>query len=127
MTPFRTLSFNALLLLASIACALAQTGPGNCHPYPGTAARDCLELIGQTLNSEAETPCSSTDGRATIISNNCAITTKCVAGQAAMSNDVAVRRALTAIGKCALSDYGSISGYYIGENGDKTCYLYPGK
>ena len=44
-----------------------------------------------------------------------------------MSNDVAVRRALTAIGKCALSDYGSISGYYIGENGDKTCYLYPGK
>ena len=125
MTPFRTLSFNALLLLASFACALAQTGPGTCHPYPGAAAQDCLELIGQNLNSEVQTLCVG--GRATISLRNCVITTTCGALEIDISNDVAVRRALTAIGSCALNDYGSISGYYIADNGDKTCYLYPGQ
>jgi hypothetical protein len=42
-------------------------------------------------------------------------------------NDDAVRRALTVIGSCALSDYGSISGYYVADDGSKTCYSYPGQ
>jgi hypothetical protein len=58
---------------------------------------------------------------------SCSITTTCSAGETAITNDDAVRRALTVIGSCALSDRGSISGYYIADNGDKTCYLYPGK
>jgi hypothetical protein len=57
---------------------------------------------------------------------SCSITTTCGPSETAIANDDAVRRALTAIGSCALSDYGSISGYYIADNGDKTCYLYPG-
>jgi hypothetical protein len=125
MTPSRTISFfNALLLLAPIASALAGN-VGNCHPYPGAAAQDCLELIGQSLRSEVQTNC--TDRRATITLRNCSITTKCGPDVTAVLNDDAVRRALTAIGSCALSDYGSISGYYIADDGSKTCYLYPGQ
>jgi len=123
MTPFRTISsFTALLLLAPIASALAGI-IGNCHPYPGAVAEDCLQLIGPNLNSKVQTPC--TDGRATITLGECSITTTCGKG-GTIRNDDAVRRALTTIGSCALSDYGSISGYYIADNGDKTCYLYPG-
>jgi hypothetical protein len=50
-----------------------------------------------------------------------------VCGCEGCGNDDASRRALTAIGSCTLNEYGSISGYYIAENGVKTCYLYPGK
>jgi hypothetical protein len=125
MTHFCTISFfNALLLLAPIASTLAAS-IGNCHPYPGAAAQDCLELIGQNLGSEDQTSCIG--GRATITLRNCSITTTCGTRETAIANDDAVRRALTAIGSCALSDMGSISGYYIADNGDKTCYLYPGK
>jgi hypothetical protein len=124
MTPFRTISFFALLL-APIASTLA-TGVGNCHPYPGAVAQDCLELIGNNLGSEVQTACTP-GGLATITLRNCSITTRCSSSSTTISNDDAVRRALTAIGSCALSDYGSISGYYIADNGDKTCYLYPRK
>lgn len=127
MMPFRTISFfNALLLLAPIIAssgALASS-IGNCHPYPGAVAQDCLQLIGQHLNDDNQTTC--TNGRATITLSLCSITTKCGAGETAITNDDAVRYALTAIGSCALNDRGSISGYYIADNGDKTCYLYPG-
>lgn len=124
MIPFRTISFFSALLLASIASA--QTGPGTCHPYPGAAAPDCLELIGNTLNSDAQTTCDS-NGRATMTLRNCSITTACAKGVTSISKDEAVRQALTAIGSCALNDHGSISGYYIDGSGNKTCYLYPGK
>jgi len=99
---------------------------GTCHPYPGAVAQDCLELIGNNLGSEHETTCGS-DGRALLKLRNCSITTKCGAGVTAVSDDTAVRRALTAIGACALNDYGSISGFYTADDGSKTCYLYPGK
>jgi hypothetical protein len=124
MTPFRTISFFNALLLAPIASTLAAS-IGTCHPYPGAVAQDCLELIGNNLGSEVQTAC--TGGLATITLRNCSITTRCGSSSTTISNDDAVRRALTAIGSCALSDYGSISGYYIADNGDKTCYLYPGK
>ena len=123
MSPFRTISFfSALLLIAPITSAATI---GSCHPYPGAVAQDCLQLIGQNLNSEAQTSC--TGGRATITLGTCSITTTCGSGETAIADDDAVRRALTAIGSCALSDYGSISGYYIADNGDKTCYLYAGQ
>ena len=126
MTPFRTISFFSALLLAPIASALASsTGTGPCHPYPGAGAQDCLALISQNLNNEDQTSC--TGGRATITLSTCSITTACGAGVTAVTNDDAVRRALTAIGSCALNDRGSISGFYTADNGDKTCYLYPGK
>lgn len=123
MTPFRTISFfNALLLIAPITSAATI---GNCHPYPGAVAQDCLELIGQNLGSEAQASCTGA-GYATITLRSCSITTTCGPGETAIENDEAVRRALTVIGSCALSDLGSISGYYIADNGDKTCYLYAG-
>ena len=118
------------LVLAAVAfvpiLASAQNGPGPCHPYPGAAAVDCLQLIGNNLNVETKTPCGS-DGRSTISLNNCAITTACGQGVTEIASDDSVRRALTAIGKCALNDHGSISGYYIADDGSKTCYLYPGQ
>jgi hypothetical protein len=58
---------------------------------------------------------------------NCSIVTKCGSGETAVVNDDAVRRALTTIGKCALNDRGSISGYYVADSGAKTCYMYPGQ
>ena len=128
MTPFRPISIlNALLLLASITSALAGiiADRDTCHPYPGADAQDCLLLISQNLNSEARTRC--TNGRATLTLRECSITTTCGKRETSIRDDDAVRRALTTIGKCALSDYGSISGYYVAGNGDKTCYLYPGK
>lgn len=66
-------------------------------------------------------------GRATLTLRACSIVTKCAASQTGIVNNDAVRRALTTIGTCALSDYGSISGYYNAEDGSKTCYIYPGK
>jgi hypothetical protein len=121
---------SALLVLTPLA--LAQT-VGNCHPYPGAAARDCLELIGNNLNNDKElqVPCGS--DHATITLGACAITTvntNCGGGgggNTGISTDEVVRRALTAIGTCALNDRGSISGYYLGQDNLKTCYLYPGQ
>ena len=117
-----TLLLSALSLLTPLASA--QTGVGPCHPYPGAAAQDCLELIGNKLRSEDEVPCRG--GRATLTLRLCSITTTCV-GDTGVSADAAVRRALTTIGSCALNDHGSISGYYTAEDGAKTCYLYPGQ
>jgi len=111
-----------LLLLSPFA--LSQT-LSDCHPYPGAVAQDCLELIGSHLNDDTALACDN--GPAAITLRNCVIVTNCGPGEKTVVADDAVRRALTTIGKCALSDYGSISGYYITESGTKTCYLYPGK
>ena len=127
MAPFRAVSlFSALVLLAPIASVRAAT-IGSCHPYPGAAAQDCLELIGNTLGNDTQTPC--TNGVSTITLRNCAITTKCASGASSpgITNEDAVRRALTAIGFCALNDLGSISGSYTGDDNVETCYLYPGQ
>lgn len=126
MTTFRFLNFVLGLLLLLSPLALSQTGPGTCHPYPGAAAPDCLELIGNNLNNEDTLSCGS-NSPATISLRNCVIVTACGSGVTSISKDDAVRRALTAIGSCALNDHGSISGYYIAADGSKTCYLYPGK
>ena len=126
MTAIRSLNFVLGMLLLLSPLVLSQTGPGTCHPYPGAAATDCLTLIGNSLNSDETLTCES-NGRVTISSGNCAIVTACAAGVTTVERDTAVRRALTAIGSCALKDHGSISGYYISDDGSKTCYLYPGK
>ena len=116
----------AALAFIPIVLASAQSGPGPCHPYPGAAAPDCLELIGNNLNNETNNQCSASNGRVTITLRNCSIITVCGSGVTSIDNDTMVRRALTAIGKCALNDFGSVSGYYIADDGSKTCYLYPG-
>lgn len=126
MIPIRITSIlNALLL--SLPIVIADAGPGPCHPYPGAVAEDCLELIGQHLSNDSETPCTGKTGLATLTLRNCSIVTKCGSGETAVVNDDAVRRALTTIGKCALNDRGSISGYYVADSGAKTCYMYPGQ
>ena len=124
MKGFANIVLAALSLIPILVSA--QTGPGPCHPYPGAAAGDCLELIGNSLNDETNVPCDST-GRATISLRNCVITTACASGVTSVVTDTIARYALTTIGTCALKDYGSISGYYISADGSKTCYLYPGK
>jgi len=108
-----------ILLLFQLA--VGQT-IGPCHPYPGAAASDCLELISNNFGSDAALSCGST-----LTIGSCSIVTRCTQGPATFTGDDVVRRALTTIGSCALSDYGSISGYYIAGDGAKTCYLYPGK
>jgi hypothetical protein len=115
-------------ILASIALLVngAQgAGPGNCHPYPGAVAADCLKLISDNLNNDSQLSC--TNGPVTITYQNCSIVTRCTQGPADFTTDDVVRRSLTAIGVCALSDYGSISGDYTTDDGVKTCYLYPGR
>ena len=127
MTTLRSLNFVLGMLLLLSPLALSQTGSGTCHPYPGAAASDCLHLISENLNSEATALTCGSDGRATMTSGSCSITTACGRGVTTIERDTAVRRALTAIGACALNDHGSIWGYYIADDGSKTCYLYPGK
>lgn len=117
------ITLSILLLVAPLA-VVGQTGPGSCHPYPGAVAQDCLELIGNNLGDDTTIACDR-DQRATLNLRNCSIVTKCVTGQTTVEVDTMVRRSLTVIGKCALSDRGSISGYYIADDGSKTCYLYP--
>lgn len=126
MITIRSLNFVLGMLLLLSPLTLSQTGPGPCHPYPGAAAKDCLTLIGDNLNEEANLTCGS-NGLAKITSGACSIVIACAAGMTTIGTDTAVRRALTTIGKCALNDHGSISGYYIGDDGSKTCYLYPGQ
>jgi hypothetical protein len=126
MTTLRSLNFVLGMLLLLSPLTLSQGGPGPCHPYPGAAAQDCLELIGNNLNNDTPLTCGS-DGRATLTLRNCSITTKCAAGMTTVVPDDAVRRALTTIGKCALNDRGSISGSYIADDGSTTCYLFPGQ
>lgn len=98
----------------------------DCHPYPGAVAQDCLTLIGENLNNDT-TLDFSTNNMATLSCGNCRIVTVVRSKDVQLDVDTAVRRALTVIGKCALSDFGSISGSYTGEDGAKTCYLYPGQ
>ena len=126
MITIRSLNFVLGMLLLLSPLTLSQTGPGACHPYPGASAPDCLKLIGDNLNEEATLTCGG-NSLAKITSGSCSIVTACGAGTSTIATDTAVRRALTAIGKCALNDYGSISGYYIADDGSKTCYLYPGQ
>jgi len=97
----------------------------DCHPYPGAVAADCLKLIGDNLSNDTELSC--TNGPVTIQYENCAIVTRCTQGPGNFTTDDVVRRSLTVIGKCALSDLGSISGAYTTDDGVKTCYLYPGQ
>ncbi|KAF8869262.1 hypothetical protein CPB84DRAFT_1037085 [Gymnopilus junonius] len=124
MVPIRPLNFTFGVLLLLFPHALSQ-GVGSCHPYPGAVAQDCLQLIGDNLQNDKELVCEK--GRATITLRDCSITTKCAVGETSVVPDEIVRRALTSIGACALSDYGSISGVYTAVNGAKTCYLYPGR
>jgi len=124
MTAIRSLNFIVGMLLLLSPLTLSQVG--NCHPYPGAVAQDCLQLIGDNLGNDTEVTCGER-GRATITLRLCSITTKCAKGQSAVVPDLVVRRALTSIGACALSDYGSISGSYTSDDDrSKTCYLYPG-
>lgn len=113
----------AFLAFGPLLASASSVGP--CHPYPGAAAPDCLELIGNNLNNQDKITCNA--GRATVSLRNCVIVTTCASGVSDVETDTSVRRALTAIGTCALNDYGSISGYYIADDNSKTCYLYPGK
>ncbi|KAK5797225.1 hypothetical protein F5H01DRAFT_358881 [Linnemannia elongata] len=113
------------VMLAIPVLISAQTGPGPCHPYPGAVAGDVLELISKHLNDDTETPVDKS-GRAVLNLRNAVIVTAVTKNATSVVNDLMVRRALTALGACALSDFGSVSGYYIGEDGGKTCYLYPG-
>jgi hypothetical protein len=119
---------SALLVLTPL---VVSQSVGDCHPYPGAAAQDCLELIGNNLNKEDELEVACRDSSpATITLRQCSITTvktDCGGGNTRVSVDEIVRRALTAIGTCALNDRGSISGSYITEDNVKTCYLYPGR
>ena len=98
---------------------------GECHPYPGAIAADCLELIGHMLNDNVRLCCreNSLDVMAL---RECSIISKCTKGPIIYTGGQVVHQALTAIGACALSDYGSISSDYTADNGMKTCYLYHG-
>lgn len=113
--------------MLTIPALISASTIGNCHPYPGAVAQDVLELIGNNLSNEDNVPCAN--GLATISLRNGAITTVCASGQdvASIDKDTMVRRALTAVGFCALNDHGSISGSYTGDDGVKTCYMYPGQ
>lgn len=97
---------------------------GECHRYPGAAAKDVLQLISDNLNDDRAVPVEN--GKAVLKHPGASIVTVAPAGQTSFLRDDMVRRALTAIGSCALKDYGTISGYFIAEDGSKTCYLYPG-
>ena len=98
---------------------------GRCHPYPGAVAADCLELIGNMLDDNVVKWCQE-NSPDVITLRECSIVSKCTKGPITYTSSQAVRQALTAIGACALFDYGSISGDYTADNGMKTCYLYPG-
>ena len=98
---------------------------GECHPYPGAVAADCLELIGHMLNDNVRLCCRE-NFLDVMTLRECSIVSKCTKGPTIYTGGQVVRQALTAIGACALSDYGSISGDYTADNGMKTCYLYPG-
>ena len=98
---------------------------GECHPYPGAVAADCLELIGHMLNDNVRLCCRE-NSLDVMTLRECSVVSKCTKGPIIYTGGQVVRQALTAIGACALSDYGSISGDYTADNGMKTCYLYPG-
>ncbi|KAF8147984.1 hypothetical protein B0H34DRAFT_270768 [Crassisporium funariophilum] len=115
----------AAALLMKLPQSVFGTTIGPCHPYPGAVAQDCLRLIRDNLNNDEEIDC--TYAPVTITHQTCSIMTKCTNGKATLTKDDAVRRSLTAIGSCALSDLGSISGYYLADDGAKTCYLYAGR
>lgn len=101
----------------------------DCHPYPGAAASDVLQLISNNFGADTEITCTQEAPTYTITLGAASIVTKCLngPGTASFTADDIVRRALTVVGKCALSDRGSVSGFYIADDGAKTCYLYPGK
>jgi hypothetical protein len=126
VTSIRSLNFVLGMLLLLSSLTLSQ-GPGRCHPFPGAGAQDCLELIGNNLMNVDNVLTCGSDSRATITLRTCSIITKCAQGQMSVVPDEVVRRALTTIGTCALNDRGSISGYYVAEDGSKTCYLFAGR
>ncbi|KAF8147985.1 hypothetical protein B0H34DRAFT_270744 [Crassisporium funariophilum] len=115
----------AAALLMKVPQSVFGATIGNCHPYPGADASDCLKLISDNLSNEEVLDCS----KAPVILNyqTCSIVTRCTQGKATLTKDDAVRRTLTVIGGCALSDRGSISGNYLADDGAKTCYLYVGR
>lgn len=99
---------------------------GSCHPYPGAAATDVLQLIGNKLHSETEHHIAAGE-KAVISLGTAAIVTTATQGAITVTDDEMVRRVLTVLGACALSDRGSVSGWYLVDDGAKTCYLYSGK
>ncbi|GJJ74140.1 hypothetical protein EMPS_06498 [Entomortierella parvispora] len=120
----KMLSLIALGMLSIPALIKAQT-IGPCHPYPGAAAGDVLTLISNYLNND-ETPTVTEGTMANVTYGTAAIVTTNVAGVGAITYDDMVRRALTAVGSCALSDLGSMSGSYVTSDGQRTCYLFAG-
>jgi hypothetical protein len=77
------------------------------------------------MNLNNEETVAVVEGRAVITHKTCSIITMSAGTTPSMpTHDDMVRRALTAIGACALSDYGSISGTYTAEDGTKTCYMW---
>lgn len=122
----KTLSFAIFIFGYLSRHSHAQRSSGPCHPYTGAVAKDCLELIGNKLGDE--TQLDLTNGSATITSKQCSIVAKQTSGATSVDVDTVARMALTAIGQCALNDFGSISGYYTDSQlGIQVCYLYPGK
>lgn len=121
----KTLSF-AIFIFGYLS-RRSQAQDSACHPYPGAAPTDCLELIKNTLGSEKLIYVGN--GPATLTLGQCSIVTKQTSTTTTeVSEDAVVRMALTKIGQCALSDYGSISGSYTDpDSGIKVCYLYPGQ
>ena len=119
----RTAQILATIALLVNGATAAQVGP--CHPYPGADSPDCLQLISDNLNNNSPLSCGR-DCTVTITLRNCSIVTTCNDGTDVIP-DTMVRRSLTAMGACTLDDQASISGYYIADDGSKTCYLYPGR
>lgn len=64
------------------------------------------------------------NGQVTITYQTASIVTMYNANAETITYDNMVRKALTAVGSCALSDYGSVSGSYVDDSGQKTCYMY---
>ena len=95
-----------------------------CHPFPGAAATDVLELISKHLQNDSDVLFSS--GRAAITLRTASIVTLLPQGQSPVDYDYMARSALTTVGACAKVDLGSISGVFVDPKTHvKICYLYP--
>lgn len=101
----------------------------DCHPFPGAIASDVLQLISNNFGADTTITCTQEAPTHTLTLGGASFVTKCTngPGTASFTADDIVRRVLTVVGKCALSDVGSVSGYYMADDGAKTCYLYPGQ
>jgi hypothetical protein len=115
------------IALFIIGCLLSQSqaqSAGPCHPYPGAVAQDCLTLIGNHLNNDTSLGIANIKVMRSL--GSCSIVAVSSV-PLTIDEGTMARRALTAMGACALSDLGSVSGYYTDPDGSKVCYLYPGQ